>query len=58
MDIVRERSLDIKALQDRVDALHRVVASSFRDNRERSRRATDRGQLANFKPGGLRPYGP
>lgn len=49
--LIRERAIDIVALQKRVSEAHWVIPNTLHANRERDREAAEPGQLMNFSEG-------
>ena len=50
-DLQRERCINVRALQDRMDELHPLVQGALQSHRDNSRRAASKGRLPNFTEG-------
>lgn len=50
-EAIMERTMDVNTLQQRVEALHLIVETSLKTNRERSRLTAKWGELTNFTIG-------
>lgn len=50
-EVLHERTINIRVLQEKMDKLHPIVNRSVQDNRDKSREARSTGQLPNFDEG-------